>query len=289
MQRTAPAPTVSVLMPARHAERWVADAVASLIAQSTPGWELELVADDSVDYAAVLAAAGIDDRRIRHHRTDRPASGPAAARNVGLAAARGRFVAPLDADDVFAPTRLERLLPLAARHGVAADRVLVRDRATDRVLGVAPGAERPPSWLSPEAYVGVLTPLTLVLDRALAGEGWDEAVRFGEDTLFNLRVLCASGGAPLDPRPLHEYRVTAGSACHAADATERAEAAYRTCLARLDDDGLGLRGAAARVLARRALEHRRAANRAFARHAAANPGASFQGWALAAPAATAAA
>jgi teichuronic acid biosynthesis glycosyltransferase TuaG len=105
-----PAPVVSVITPAYNAEAFIVETIASVQAQTLADWEL-LVADDaSTDHtAAIVEAAAVADSRIRLIRLERN-GGVARARNAALSAARGRFVAFLDSDDLWLPQKLERQL-----------------------------------------------------------------------------------------------------------------------------------------------------------------------------------
>ena len=99
-------PKVSVLLPALNAESTLADAIVSIVHQSHEDWEL-LVIDDGSSDRSVAIAKQFGDPRIRVlsegvHR------GLSAQLNVGVNAARGAFLARLDADDVAYPTRLEK-------------------------------------------------------------------------------------------------------------------------------------------------------------------------------------
>jgi len=97
-------PLVSVIMPCWNAAATLATAIRSVQAQQLAGWELIVVDDGSTDGSAALAA-GCADPRVRLVRL--PGNGgPAAARNRGLAAARGRIIAYLDADNWWDPRYL---------------------------------------------------------------------------------------------------------------------------------------------------------------------------------------
>jgi glycosyltransferase involved in cell wall biosynthesis len=105
MLATKSAPAVSVVMPVRNAARTVAAAIASIRAQTFPDWELLVVDDGSTDESPAIAiAAASTDTRIRALHS--PGSGIVAALQGGLAAARGRFIARMDADDESLPKRL---------------------------------------------------------------------------------------------------------------------------------------------------------------------------------------
>ncbi len=94
----APPPPVSVVLPVRNAAATLARAVASIRAQPWRDWELLAVDDGSTDGTReILAALARDEPRLRV--LTRPPAGLVAALNAGLAAARGEFIARMDADD----------------------------------------------------------------------------------------------------------------------------------------------------------------------------------------------
>ncbi|MGH8156946.1 MAG: glycosyltransferase family 2 protein [Rhodanobacter sp.] len=100
---------VSVIMPVYNAAAWLPRAIDSVLAQTHANVELVAVDDGSQDdSAAILAAFARADARVRVQR--QPNGGVAAARNVGVAAARGDYIAFLDADDWWHPVKLERQL-----------------------------------------------------------------------------------------------------------------------------------------------------------------------------------
>lgn len=101
---------VSVIMPVYNAEPWLRRAVDSVLQQSHRQLELIAVDDGSQDSSAlILEAFAAADGRVRVHR--QPVNGGvAAARNIGIAMARGDYIAFLDADDWWLPAKLERQL-----------------------------------------------------------------------------------------------------------------------------------------------------------------------------------
>lgn len=104
--------SVSVVIPAHNAARYLAEAVASVRAQTHPAAEIIIVDDGSTDGTAhVIAGLGPDVRSIRQAR-----AGAGAARNRGAELADGEWLAFLDADDLWAPPKLERQLAWMRAH-----------------------------------------------------------------------------------------------------------------------------------------------------------------------------
>ncbi len=100
------APRVSVLMTTRNGAAWIGAALDSVLGQSFGDFELVVVDDASSDVTPAILAA-VPDKRLRVIRNE-VCRGIAGARNVGLAACAGDYVAMLDHDDVSLPERLAR-------------------------------------------------------------------------------------------------------------------------------------------------------------------------------------
>ncbi len=105
-------PLVSVIVPTFNRATLVPRALASIIAQTFGDWEIILVDDGSTDGTAALAARFTRRLGDQFRYLWQPNAGASAARNAGIDAARGTFVAFLDSDDEFLPTKLERQLTL---------------------------------------------------------------------------------------------------------------------------------------------------------------------------------
>jgi glycosyl transferase family 2 len=111
-----PTPAVSVLMAVRDGERYLAEAVDSVLGQTLADLELVVVDDGSRDgTAAMLARYAARDARVVVHRTER--RGLAASLNAAAGLARGLHLARLDADDLAVPDRLERQTAFLERNG----------------------------------------------------------------------------------------------------------------------------------------------------------------------------
>jgi teichuronic acid biosynthesis glycosyltransferase TuaG len=113
-------PLVSVVMPCRNAEAFIGQAIASVQAQTEPRWELLIVDDHSTDASPeLILQAARADARIEPRLL--PFSvGAATARNLAIERARGRYIAFLDADDRWLPSKLELQLQCFRAHPGAA-------------------------------------------------------------------------------------------------------------------------------------------------------------------------
>ena len=105
MNAPAAPPLVSVVMPAFNAERYIAAAMDSVLAQTWDKLELFVVDDGSTDGTAHVARQiAARDGRVRYHWQENRNQG--AARNAGLGRAAGELVAFMDADDLWLPDKL---------------------------------------------------------------------------------------------------------------------------------------------------------------------------------------
>lgn len=101
---------ISIVVPVHNAEKYIADTISSVQAQSYDNWELILVEDGSSDGSLqILNTFQEKDDRIRVFQNENPGSA-ARARNKGLQESRGRFLAFLDADDIWSEDKLEKTL-----------------------------------------------------------------------------------------------------------------------------------------------------------------------------------
>lgn len=267
-------PTVSVVIPVFRAEATLERAVASLVAQTFTDWEAIVVADDGGDPRGLLAAVGLDDVRLRHVSSGGVGTGCARARNVGLAAARGRHVTRLDADDLFLPDRLARLVPLAEARGAATDMVSVVDDATGRVVRETRLDDG--GAVATAADLALLhCPLAPLVARARAPI-WFDDVDIAEDVLYLFALEERVGPLAVLTERLYEYRVRLGSMCHGADGAERAERSYAAIDGRLAAAGFPQISAERSAAARSVFAAKRAFNRRFAEAFAAGRARDFQ-------------
>jgi len=201
---------VSFLMAAHNAAPWIETAIRSALDQAGVAVEILVVDDGSTDgTGTVLARLAAEDPRIRRISLDGGQTGtprgPSAARNAALAAARGRWLAILDADDLIVPDRSRTLLDLAA----ATDADLIADNPIPFTGSFDPhGAGmldrgREPylftvdlaqylacnRMLTPGVKLGYLKPMLRAEFVRRHGLRYDAEVRIGEDFLFCLGAL----------------------------------------------------------------------------------------------------
>ena len=93
--------SISVVIPAFNAERWIDETLASVTNQTLPALEIVVVDDGSTDRTAAIAQAHVAVRVLR-----RPNGGAGAAINTGLTTCTGRYVAILGADDIWASSMI---------------------------------------------------------------------------------------------------------------------------------------------------------------------------------------
>jgi glycosyltransferase involved in cell wall biosynthesis len=123
----APTPRITVITPAYNVARFIGEAIDSALRQTFPDFEYLIVDDGSTDQTAeVVRRHSRGDERVRLIMAEH--AGAAAARNAGLDAARGEFLAFLDGDDRWHPDFLQRQLELLESLGTEVAAVFARSR-----------------------------------------------------------------------------------------------------------------------------------------------------------------
>lgn len=134
--------TISVIMPAYKAERFIAEGVRSVLSQTNPDWLLYVISDDGADYEQFLAGAGLSDPRFRFLSSGSVGGGASRARNVALDRIETSYVAILDADDRFKPDKLERVVAALADHPIVSSTLEVMDDRYNRLRFVGEGPDK---------------------------------------------------------------------------------------------------------------------------------------------------
>lgn len=158
-EREVSAPKVSILMPVRDGGPWIAEAIASIRAQTFGDWELIAVDDGSRDETPrILAATRRTEARLRVLSTRESARGLVTALNSGLAAVRGAYVARMDADDLASPERLAAQVDALGSSPTLTAVTCLVDGFPESAVGA--GMRRYIAWQN-----GLVTPAELRRDR----------------------------------------------------------------------------------------------------------------------------
>lgn len=100
-------------MPCYNAAAFLKDAIESVIIQTYMEWELLIIDDCSLDNSvSIIKEYQRKENRIRFFTTKLPSGSPAIPRNIGIDQAKGRYIAFLDSDDVWLPTKLQEQVSL---------------------------------------------------------------------------------------------------------------------------------------------------------------------------------
>jgi hypothetical protein len=180
-------PTVSIIIPFFNRIEWLLEAVESVLAQTYGDWEL-IVVDDGSTEPFDLARLG-SDPRITYLRQDN--RGAAAARNAGIARARGEFIAFLDADDAFRPSKLEVQVAFMRAHPDTplSHTSYTRVRSDGSFLEhVDSGGFAGSVYPRIVIYCPIATPTVMLRRASLGNLRFEERFRTGEDVMLWLRI-----------------------------------------------------------------------------------------------------
>lgn len=201
-------PLISIVMPAYNVAPFIGEAIQSVRAQTHGDWELIIVDDHSADgTGAVVERYAAEDRRIRLIRRAEN-SGVSASRNVGLKAAHGRFIAFLDADDVWLPEKLTQQVQFMQQESSAVSyHAYRRLSATGKTGRLLKGPARVTfETLLRRNAIGIST---VMVDRNLTGDfTFDTSLNRREDLALWLSLTKAGHDIVFLDADLARYRVT---------------------------------------------------------------------------------
>ena len=226
-------PRVTVITVFWNAERFISEAVESVLAQSYSEWELLLVDDGSTDGSTAIALeyASNHPQRVRYlTHAGKENRGISASQNLAIRNSRGEYIAFLDADDVWMPEKLEQQVGLLDCHpeaGMLYGQTFYwyswtgnpADASRDLIIepGLRPGKlVRPPSLLVRflEGEIPIPCPSDVMVRRAAVLEvgGFEESFKriFTDQVLY--AKLCLRRPALISNQRLSRYRKHPGSA-----------------------------------------------------------------------------
>jgi glycosyltransferase involved in cell wall biosynthesis len=209
-------PRFSIVIPAYNAARTIEATIRSVYLQTTGDLEVVVVDDGSTDDTAERVAR-VADERVTILRQEN--SGPSIARNTAIARLNGRYVCPLDADDLLLPEFLECLGAALDRNesaGFAYTDAWVLDDTTGRVRkALAMSYDRPPEEppADPRAFLRLLIDRNFVYgctvmrrDVLQSVGGYSSELRRSEDYELWLRMLAYGYSAVRVAGPLAVHR-----------------------------------------------------------------------------------
>ena len=220
--------SVSVVVPAYNCAATLPDAVRSVLAQDVHDLEILIVDDGSLDATADVAASlAQTDDRIR--LISLPANrGKPYAMNLATEEARGAWVAVLDADDWFAPSRLSTLLNAGAQAAAdfVADNQFFYDAGAAQVVrnAFSPGSgdrilDKAEFIAGNNPYAefdyGMLKPMVRMDFLRRTGVRYRETAQLSEDFLFMVECFAAGANGFLVAQPLYYWRQAFGSVSRA--------------------------------------------------------------------------
>lgn len=201
-------PKVSIIMPAYNCQRYISESITSVISQSYKDWELIVVDDCSSDQTSSIVS-GFLDPRVSLIKNEVNLGG-AASRNVAIGRAKGRFIAFLDADDIWETNKLEVQLSFMQQSGVAfcfsSYKVMYEDVDRYDVIKVPEKVSFP--QLLKHNYIGCLT---AIYDTAPHGKFYMPLVEKRQDFALWLELLKKIEYAYSLPHALGTYRVRSGT------------------------------------------------------------------------------
>jgi teichuronic acid biosynthesis glycosyltransferase TuaG len=216
MTKSDPVPEISIVMPAYNASRYIRASIDSVLAQSYVDFELCVIDDCSKDDTPeiVVGYARVDPR-VRLMRMEKNRGAPAGPRNAGVRNARGKWIAFLDADDIWHPDKLRCQMEIVGSTGVRFCSTQMRDFVDERELVFTdPGAVKTEQVGFLQQLIKFRTPTSSVLAERelLLRHPFNEDLRFKarEDLDCWLHCLEDIGTSSKILHPMLGYRIIPG-------------------------------------------------------------------------------
>jgi glycosyltransferase involved in cell wall biosynthesis len=211
-------PLVSICIPAYKAERFLPETLASVRAQSFAEWEVIVTEDGTKDSTEALVAAFAKtvSQTVLYNRHEINRGLPS-TRNTGIAAARGQWIAFLDADDFWAPDHLETLVETTekASYDLVFAGSQLFDHESRKTVGLRMPSQKHLKTLAYSLFMGSLSvmPSSVLIRRETFERFGLVSIDFRRvnDTEYWLRVLRQGGTVGFSGKATCIYRQHAGS------------------------------------------------------------------------------
>lgn len=207
-------PLITIITPFYFSEKYIKDAIESVLQQTYKNWELLLINDGSKDRSKAIAIS-YSDPRIRYFEQEN--KGVSAARNVGLASMKGEYFCFLDADDVLPFNSLASRLAVFQSNPITqfVDGIVLKKDSRLTVIN---------QFWQPTFSGNPLNDLICLTGKSFLGLTWlvkrkpnrhyqlKEGLTHGEDLFFYMELARQGGLYAYTDEPILHYRDSPGSA-----------------------------------------------------------------------------
>lgn len=204
-------PLISIITPAYNAARFIGETIESVLKQTYTNWEMVIVDDRSTDKTVqIVEEYQKKDQRIKLIQLEEN-SGSAVARNTAMENSAGQFIAFLDSDDMWYPTKLERQLRFMQKNDIAFsftkfERIQENGKPTGEISNVPKSVGY--RDLMKHCVIGCLT---VMLDMSKIGDVKMYNIRTRQDYVFWLTITKNGHRAYGLPEVLAKYRLVENS------------------------------------------------------------------------------
>ncbi len=182
-------PIVSVCIPVYNNSAFLVTAIESILNQTFKDLEIIVVDDGSTcpDVSSIISSFGNSIKALKQTN-----KGPAAARNLGIKMARGKYIAFCDSDDLWLENKLESQLKILedTAYSYVFSSMKCFDNKTGEILGLVPKSKPKYDFFTSQFIRGIICPPTVIIKREVFDkiEWFDENLRVMEDLEFFLRL-----------------------------------------------------------------------------------------------------
>ncbi|WP_407731289.1 glycosyltransferase family 2 protein [Pseudocitrobacter faecalis] len=198
---------VSIIMPAYNSSSFIADSISSVVNQEFQDWHLYVIDDASTDSTADIVKAFLDERITYIYQQEN--KGVAITRNVGIEICSGDYIAFLDSDDIWEPSKLRLQIPyLEEGHDIVCSHYALFKDVPDNIIDIRTSPVR--IDYSRMLRGNCIGNLTGIYNRSKLGRCLQKKCGH-EDYLMWLELLNSTGHAICVQQVLARYRVASNS------------------------------------------------------------------------------